>query len=143
MAKLMWDLTARTDDANFAFVPPKDAKKIPWNETAVASARQARHDARISGDHSYAEAQSATERRGHHLGDRGVCLFLSPLRQASRCSGAVAAAVGGGGVAVVDVAAVAGCAAARRAADWRRWRAERRLSASTARAVASAAAGAR
>ena len=41
MATLMWDQTARTDDANFAFVPPKDAKKITWNATTVASARQA------------------------------------------------------------------------------------------------------
>jgi hypothetical protein len=41
MATLMWDQSARTDDANFAFVPPKDAHKIPWGQTAVASARQA------------------------------------------------------------------------------------------------------
>jgi hypothetical protein len=41
MATLMWDQMARTDDANFAFVPPKDAHKIPWGQTAVASARQA------------------------------------------------------------------------------------------------------
>jgi hypothetical protein len=41
MATLMWDQSARTDDANFAFVPPKDAHKIPWGSTAVASARRA------------------------------------------------------------------------------------------------------
>jgi hypothetical protein len=40
-ATMMWDLMARTDDANFAFVPPKDANKIPWASTAVASARSA------------------------------------------------------------------------------------------------------
>jgi len=40
-ATLMWDLTARTDDSNFTFTPPADAKKIPWKETAVASARRA------------------------------------------------------------------------------------------------------
>jgi hypothetical protein len=40
-ATMMWDLTANTDDTNFAFEPPKDAKQIPWNQTTVASARKA------------------------------------------------------------------------------------------------------
>jgi hypothetical protein len=40
-ATLMWDLTPKTDDAAFTFVPPADAKKIPWNETTAASARSA------------------------------------------------------------------------------------------------------
>ena len=40
-ATLMWDLTPKTDDAAFTFVPPSDAKKIPWNETTSASARKA------------------------------------------------------------------------------------------------------
>jgi len=41
LATLMWDLTANTDDANFNFSPPQDAKQIPWNKTTVASARKA------------------------------------------------------------------------------------------------------
>jgi hypothetical protein len=41
LATMMWDLTANTDDANFNFEPPKDAKQIPWNQTTVASARRA------------------------------------------------------------------------------------------------------
>ena len=40
-ATMMWDLTAKTDDSEFAFVPPKDAHQIPWNQTTVASARRA------------------------------------------------------------------------------------------------------
>ena len=40
-ATMMWDLTANTDDSNFMFEPPKDAKQIPWNQTTVASARKA------------------------------------------------------------------------------------------------------
>ena len=40
-ATMMWDLTAKTDDSEFAFVPPKDAKQIPWKETTLASARRA------------------------------------------------------------------------------------------------------
>ena len=41
LAQLMWDLTANTDDSNFTFEPPKDAKSIPWKETTTASARKA------------------------------------------------------------------------------------------------------
>ena len=41
LATMMWDLTANTDDANFVFTPPNDAKQIPWNQTTVASARKA------------------------------------------------------------------------------------------------------
>ena len=41
LAQLMWDLTANTDDSQFTFEPPKDAKSIPWNETTTASARKA------------------------------------------------------------------------------------------------------
>jgi hypothetical protein len=37
----MWDLTANTDDSQFTFEPPKDAKSIPWNQTTTASARSA------------------------------------------------------------------------------------------------------
>lgn len=40
-ANLMWDLTANTDDSNFTFEAPKDAKSIPWNQTTTASARRA------------------------------------------------------------------------------------------------------
>lgn len=40
-ATMMWNLTANTDDANFNFVAPNDAKQIPWNQTTVASARKA------------------------------------------------------------------------------------------------------
>jgi hypothetical protein len=40
-ATMMWDLTANTDDSNFMFEPPKDAKQIPWNQTTMASARKA------------------------------------------------------------------------------------------------------
>ena len=40
-ATMMWNLTANTDDANFVFTPPNDAKQIPWNQTTVASARKA------------------------------------------------------------------------------------------------------
>jgi hypothetical protein len=40
-ATMMWNLTANTDDANFVFTPPDDAKQIPWNQTTVASARKA------------------------------------------------------------------------------------------------------
>ena len=41
LAQLMWDLTANTDDSQFTFEPPKDAKSIPWNQTTTASARSA------------------------------------------------------------------------------------------------------
>jgi hypothetical protein len=41
LAQLMWDLTANTDDSQFTFEPPKDAKSIPWNQTTTASARKA------------------------------------------------------------------------------------------------------
>jgi len=41
LATMMWNLTANTDDANFVFTPPNDAKQIPWNQTTVASARKA------------------------------------------------------------------------------------------------------
>jgi hypothetical protein len=41
LATLMWDLTPNTDDANFTFTPPQDAKQIPWNTTTTASARRA------------------------------------------------------------------------------------------------------
>ena len=40
-ATMMWDLTANTDDSNFTFEPPKDAKSIPWKQTTTASARRA------------------------------------------------------------------------------------------------------
>ena len=40
-ATMMWDLTANTDDANFVFEPPSDAKSIPWKQTTTASARRA------------------------------------------------------------------------------------------------------
>jgi len=41
LAQFMWDLTANTDDSQFTFEPPKDAKSIPWNQTTTASARAA------------------------------------------------------------------------------------------------------
>jgi len=40
-ATMMWDLTANTDDANFVFTPPKDAKSIPWNKSTYAAAQKA------------------------------------------------------------------------------------------------------
>jgi hypothetical protein len=41
-ATMSWNLSPSTDDAVFAFVPPKDAAKIDWASTMTASARRAK-----------------------------------------------------------------------------------------------------